>query len=55
MKRLGGIFDFETKKERLDEVIRELESSRIWEQPEMAQALGRERTQLEALVSTYLN
>jgi peptide chain release factor 2 len=40
------------KSERLEEVIRELESSTIWNNPEQAQALGRERTQLESIVST---
>lgn len=48
--RFGGIFDFEGKSERLEEVVRELESSTIWNNPEQAQALGRERTQLEAVV-----
>ena len=50
LNRLGGTFDFETKSERLEEVIRELESSTIWNNPEQAQALGRERTQLESVV-----
>lgn len=50
MTRLGGIFDFDVKSERLEEVIRELESPTIWNNPEQAQALGRERTQLEGVV-----
>lgn len=49
---LRGIFDFDAKRERLEEVVRELESSTIWDNPEVAQALGREQTQLEALVAT---
>lgn len=52
LKRLGGIFDFEGKNERLEEVVRELESSAVWNNPEVAQALGRERTQLETVVFT---
>lgn len=36
----------------MEEVVRELELSIVWENPELAQALGRERTQLEALVFT---
>ncbi|GGI79499.1 peptide chain release factor 2 [Legionella impletisoli] len=48
--RFGGIFDFEKKSERLEEVERELESPTIWDNPEQAQALGRERAQLEAVV-----
>ena len=47
----GGIFDFDSKQERLEEVVRELESSSIWENPEQAQALGRERVQLESVVN----
>ncbi len=49
---LGGIFDFDHKKERLEEVTRELEDPDIWSNPEQAQALGRERTQLEQIVTT---
>ena len=49
---LGGIFDLEIKQERLTEVQRELEDPRIWESPDRAQALGRERAQLEAVVAT---
>jgi peptide chain release factor 2 len=52
LKRLGGTFDFEAKSERLEEVIRELESSTIWNNPDLAQSLGRERTQLEQIVFT---
>jgi peptide chain release factor 2 len=50
LPRLGGIFDYDSKQERLEEVVRELESSTIWNNPEAAQALGRERAQLEAVV-----
>lgn len=46
----GGIFDWEGKRERLEEVVRELESANIWSVPEQAQALGRERVQLENIV-----
>ncbi len=49
--RFGGIFDFDRKSERLEEVVRELESPEIWSNPEQAQALGRERSQLEAVVN----
>lgn len=52
--RLGGIFDFDSKNERLEEVVRELESSTIWNNPEQAQALGRERTQLEGVVFSLI-
>jgi len=49
---LGGIFDFDNKSERLVEVLRELENPKIWDNPEQAQALGKERGQLEAVVNT---
>ena len=50
--RLGGIFDFDVKSERLVEVTRELESPEIWDNPDNAQALGKERASLEAVVNT---
>jgi peptide chain release factor 2 len=46
----GGIFDFDQKSERLEEVVRELESPVIWDTPEKAQALGKERAELEGVV-----
>lgn len=45
--RSGGIFDYDLKKERLEEVLRTLEDSAIWNNPEEAQALGKERSALE--------
>jgi peptide chain release factor 2 len=50
--RSGGIFDYAARQERLVEVNRELESSDVWNQPERAQALGKERSQLERVVTT---
>ncbi len=52
---LGGIFDYAEKKERLEEVNRELEDPSVWDNPEQAQALGRERSSLEAVVETIEN
>ncbi len=52
---LGGIFDFEEKQERLTEVLRELEDPKVWDDPERAQALGKERTQLETVVHNLSN
>jgi peptide chain release factor 2 len=48
--RFGGIFDYDRKVERLEEVSRELEDPAIWNNPESAQALGRERAALEKVV-----
>jgi peptide chain release factor 2 len=50
--RLGGIFDYAGKLERLEEVSRELENPDIWSDPDRAQALGRERAHLDQIVST---
>ncbi len=49
--RSGGIFDFETKSERLDEVMRELEDPAIWNDQDRAQLLGKERASLELIVN----
>jgi peptide chain release factor 2 len=46
----GGIFDYDERKEKLEEVLLELENPDIWENPEKAQALGREKAMLEAIV-----
>jgi peptide chain release factor 2 len=48
----GGIFDYDVKKERLTEVEAELSEPDVWNQPERAQALGRERASLEQVVKT---
>jgi len=50
LRRLGGIFDYENKQERLTEVLRELEDPAIWNDPENAQSLGKERATLENIV-----
>ena len=49
--RLGGIFDYDAKRERLEEVSRELESPTVWDDPPRAQELGRERARLDTIVS----
>lgn len=46
----GGIFDFDNKHERLIEVTRELENPDIWQNPTLAQNLGKERVALENVV-----
>ena len=48
----GGIFDFDVKSERLAVVSRELEDPRIWDSPERAQALGKEKKELDGIVGT---
>lgn len=49
---LGGIFDYDQTSERLEEVNRELESPEIWNEPDKAQAMGKEKVSLEAVVNT---
>ncbi len=48
----GGIFDLDTKQERLEEVSAMLEDPSVWQDPEQAQTLGKERVQLEKVVKT---
>ncbi|MEO9654475.1 peptide chain release factor 2 [Marinomonas dokdonensis] len=49
---LRGYLDYESKKERLEEVNRELEDPDVWNDPDYAQKLGKERSSLEAVVET---
>ncbi|MEC8308286.1 MAG: peptide chain release factor 2 [Pseudomonadota bacterium] len=49
---LRGYLDYTAKRERLDEVNLELEDPNVWNDPPRAQALGRERAGLEAIVET---
>ena len=52
MSRFGGIFDFDQKCERLEEVERELADPDVWKDQDRAQQLGRERAALEQIVAT---
>jgi peptide chain release factor 2 len=49
---LGGTFDYEQEKERLEEVLLQLENPSIWNDPAEAQKLGEERARLEKTVGT---
>lgn len=53
--RLGGIFDFENKQQRLEEVSQLLEDPKIWNDNERSQKLGKERRELESLVKLLVN
>ncbi len=46
----GGIFDYDHKRERLTLLDKELEDPRIWDDPQHAQDLGREKKTLEDVV-----
>jgi len=48
--RSGGIFDYDARLERLEEVTRELEQPDIWNDPPRAQSLNKERARLEDIV-----
>jgi peptide chain release factor 2 len=48
----GGIFDFAAKSQRLSAVAHDLEDPQIWADQKRAQALGREKKQLESVVGT---
>jgi peptide chain release factor 2 len=51
----GGIFDYEQKRDRLEEVDRELEDKNVWSDAERAQSLGRERAALAGIVGALDN
>ncbi|MCC6201685.1 MAG: peptide chain release factor 2 [Gammaproteobacteria bacterium] len=52
---LRGYLDYEQKSDRLSEVLRELEDPKLWDKPEHAQNLNRERATLERVVLTVAN
>lgn len=54
LKRSGGIFDFETKQQRLEEVSQLLEDPNIWNDNERSQKLGKERRELEFVINNIL-
>jgi peptide chain release factor 2 len=47
----GGIFDYDDKREKLEEVQLELENPDVWSDPPRAQQLGKEKASLEAVVA----
>ncbi|WP_163577903.1 peptide chain release factor 2 [Halomonas faecis] len=49
---LRGYLDYAEKKDRLEEVTRELEDPDVWSDPDYAQKLGKERATLEVIVAT---
>lgn len=50
-RRSGGIFDYDLKKERLEEVLRELEDPAIWNDQSRAQAMAKEKGAMENIVN----
>ncbi|HYL89849.1 MAG TPA: peptide chain release factor 2 [Burkholderiales bacterium] len=49
---LRRFLDFEAKRQRLEALNRELEDPKLWDNPQRAQELGKEKKSLEALVGT---
>ncbi|MFO1507925.1 MAG: peptide chain release factor 2 [Lysobacterales bacterium] len=47
---LRGYLDYPARRERLEEVSRELENPKVWDDPQRAQDLGRERARLADFV-----
>ena len=47
----GGIFDYDDKREKLEEVQLELENPDVWSDPPRAQQLGKEKASLESVVA----
>ncbi len=50
----GGIFDFDKKSEKLEQVNEELEDPTVWNDPKRAQDLGKEKKALESVVHTLI-
>ncbi len=46
----GGIFDYAAKAEKLEELNQALEDPKVWEDPQRAQAMGKEKKSLEDVV-----
>ncbi len=51
IKHLGGTFDFDVKKSRLDQISKELEDPSIWNDQAKSQTLGKEKRELDFIVN----
>ncbi len=51
-KPYGGIFDFENKSQRLEEVNGLLEDPKVWDDNAKSQKLGKEKRELELVINT---
>ncbi len=52
LSTFGGIFDYDRKALRLNEVNAALENPNVWNEPKRAQELGREKRELDNVVET---
>src|ERR1700720_1067617 len=50
--RFGGIFELDKKLEELEEINLELADPAIWQNPERAQTLGKEKARLENITES---
>ena len=51
----GGIFDFDGKQERLEEVNLELENPELWNDPERATKINKEKSQLDGVIDVVVS
>jgi len=51
IKHLGGTFDFDVKKSRLDQISKELEDPSVWNDQGKSQALGKEKRELDFIIN----
>lgn len=54
-QNFGGIFDYDEKERRLEEVTREIEDPALWDNPDRAQEVTKEKKRLEDVVVTIRN
>jgi len=52
-KRFGGIFDYQGKKEQLEEILLELENPDVWSDQDRAQKLGKQRSSLQETIDVF--
>jgi len=55
IKHLGGTFDFDVKRSRLDQISKELEDPTIWNDQGRSQTLGKEKRELDYIVNGLSN
>lgn len=51
----GGIFDFDGKQERLEEVNLELENPELWNDPERATKINKEKSHLDSVIDVVVS
>lgn len=54
-RTFGGIFDFDGKQERLEEVNLELENPELWNDPERATKINKEKSQLDGVIDVVVS